>query len=66
MVGVLKMLYSKEQLEKFIDTIKDNIAMSEMLLARNPKMDNAEDVKSVLEQQKKSLKKYTDQLNDLK
>lgn len=60
------MLYSKEQLEKFIDTIKDNIAMSEMLLARNPKMDNAEDLKSVLEQQKKSLKKYTDQLNDLK
>lgn len=65
MVGVLKMLYSKEQLEKFIETIKDNIAMSEMLLANNPKMDNAEDVKSVLEQQRESLKNYTDQLNDL-
>lgn len=59
------MLYNKEQLLELIGTIKDNIAMSEMLLANNPKMANAADVKKVLEQQKKSLERYTDQLNNL-
>lgn len=59
------MLYNQEQLKELIDTLKDNIAMAEMLLVNNPKMDNAADMKNLLEQQKKSLKKYTDQLNDL-
>lgn len=59
------MLYNKEQLEELIGTLKDNIAMSEMFLANNPKMANAADVEKVLGQQKKSLEKYTDQLNNL-
>lgn len=59
------MLYNKEQLEELIGTLKDNIAMSEMLLANNPNLDNAEGVKGILEQQKKSLERYTDQLNNL-
>lgn len=61
----VKMLYNKEQLEELIGTLKDNIAMSEMLLANNPQMANAADVERLLEQQKKSLKNYTDQLNKL-
>lgn len=56
------MLYDKEQLEVLISTIKENVAMSEMLLANNPDSDNAEGIKRILEQQEKSLKNYTDQL----
>lgn len=56
------MLYDKEQLEGLISTIKENIAMSEVLLANNPDSDNAEGIKRILEQQEKSLKNYTDQL----
>lgn len=58
------MLYNKEQLESFIGTLRDNIAMAEMLLAKNPGMDNAKNVEKILDQQKKSLERYIDQLNN--
>lgn len=60
------MLEKKEHLEGMIATTRDNIAMAEMLLANNPDIYNAADLRSLLKQQKESLKKYTDQLNDLK
>lgn len=59
------MLFNKEQLEGFISTIRENIAMSEMLLAKNPNLENAEEIKGLLKQQKESLENYTEQLMQL-
>lgn len=59
------MLYNKEQLAGFISQTREVIVESELLLAQNPKLENAGDVRRLIKNQKKSLAKYMEQLQRL-
>lgn len=56
-------LFNQEQLEDFIKQIKEIITNYERLLANNPNLENADEVKSLIKSQKKSLLDYQEQLN---
>lgn len=58
-------IFNQEQLEGLISQIKEVIANAEMLLSKNPNLENADDVKSLIKSQKKSLAEYQGQLNEL-
>lgn len=55
----------KEHVEGMIATTRDNITMAEMLLANNPDIYNAADLKGLLVRQKEMLKNYKNKLDQI-
>ncbi|CAM3298855.1 DUF2239 domain-containing protein [Filibacter tadaridae] len=56
-------LFSQETIEGFIKQTKEVIANLERVLALNPNIENADDVRSMLEYQKKLLAEYQERLD---
>ena len=52
-------LIQPDELKKMIPTLEENIALAESILKRDP---NNDDLKSVLESQKETLKEYKEQI----
>ena len=52
-------LIQPDELKKMIPTIEENIALAESILKRDP---NNDDLKSLLESQKETLKEYKEQI----
>ena len=56
-------MYSKEQLEAMIPTLRENVSLAKSLLEKNP---HDEIVKITLDSQQKTLNEYLQRLQELK
>ena len=56
-------MYTKEQLEAIIPTLKENVSLAKSLLERDP---NNNDLKDTLESQQNTLNEYLQRLENIK
>lgn len=56
-------MYTKEQLEAIIPTLKENVSLAKSLLERNP---NNNDLKDTLDSQQNTLNEYLQRLENIK
>lgn len=55
-------MYSKEQLEDMITTLRENVSIAKSLLEKNP---HDETLKNTLDSQQKTLNEYLQRLNEI-